>query len=685
MQRAAIFVVFVFWTSWASASIFSVSTDAFDDGNAKAFSWNRLYTVPVSSVSISPGTSGGSLFPNYYDVDTNDFWVLQGMVHVRALLDGYADYRVRVRCYMREYDTGQAPITGSVLVGTYDQIFSGCDIIYFFDTNNDGFIGDVEILIAYEYWSDATPLPQRGYFFDVNDNMIIDDNEIDVLAEYWAEHTQLPPITCPGFDYWLGVRAAITGAQYRDHYVRFYFDVTVGDVDFTTYLSNYTSTGIVKLLNSVPTPTPTNTPTPGPAVTPTPVTAKIPLPPVQIPIAPIDPQQGLYYYTLEGPSTGQPYPDHIDGDGIADCHYITATTMTFDAYDNVIGSYTIYHYVGVGNTNSPDDGSGGLRHFTVDMPNGVSFHIVVRPYAWSGSPVYTHGDNNWSDRIYVPVAFTPTPTFTPSNTPTPTRTFTPTVTPYSAPPTATFTPTPTRTNTPTTTPTNTVGSTVTSTPTITVTNTPAAGAPTTTHTPTSTYTPTNTPGATNTPTVTFQPPDTFVPTPTNTPVNPTPTPVLTPTGVIPIYPLQSLYVDSVVSLPEYSAIRWTWDSRTLTDPYANDAQIRWVTDLNNSVPNGDPSFLSVGDFSEPSAQWIFSDFIFGSTYTVIGRNHETDGPQRHSDWIRFSFVMPTVTPIDSTPQPTPTAYSTPIPSNVTEWVHLVGEQKDIYGLLSRNE
>jgi hypothetical protein len=151
---------------------------------------------------------------------------------------------------------------------------------------------------------------------------------------------------------------------------------------------------------------------------------------------------------------------------------------------------------------------------------------------------------------------------------------------------------------------------------------------------------------------------------------------------VPIYPLVSLYADNLAYTPQYAMVRWEWDGRTLIDPFTNEAQIKWVTDIDNTVPNGDVSFLSFGDFEEPEAQWIFSSFVFDASYTIIGRNHEIDGPQRNSDWIRFHFVMPTVTPIEATPQPTPTEYPTPPPSNVTEW-QVLDSNKDFWALLGR--
>ncbi len=134
--------------------------------------------------------------------------------------------------------------------------------------------------------------------------------------------------------------------------------------------------------------------------------------------------------------------------------------------------------------------------------------------AASATTTFSPGTADATLKAYF-VAWTPTPTSTPTNTPTPTET--PTATPT---PTNTPTATPTPTNTPTATPTPTNTPTATPTPT----NTPTA-TPTPTNTPTATPTPTETPTATPTPTET----PTATPTPTETPTA-TPTPTETPTA-----------------------------------------------------------------------------------------------------------------------------------------------------------
>jgi len=160
----------------------------------------------------------------------------------------------------------------------------------------------------------------------------------------------------------------------------------------------------------------------------------------------------------------------------------------------------------------------------------VAIGVSASPYsgysfsAWS-APTGVFGDLGSAATTFTPgaadvtltasfVAWTPTPTSTPTHTPTPTSTPTHT-------PTPTHTATNTPTNTPTLTPTPTMTSTATPTPT--PTNTPSN---TPTPTPTSTATPTSTPTLTPTPTMTST--ATQTPTPTNTPSN-TPTPTSTPT------------------------------------------------------------------------------------------------------------------------------------------------------------
>jgi hypothetical protein len=160
----------------------------------------------------------------------------------------------------------------------------------------------------------------------------------------------------------------------------------------------------------------------------------------------------------------------------------------------------------------------------------VAIGVSASPYsgysfsAWS-APTGVFGDLGSAATTFMPgamdvtltasfVAWTPTPTSTPTHTPTPTST--PTHTPT---PTHTATNTPTNRPTPTPTPTMTSTATPTPTPTNTPSNTP-------TPTPTSTATPTSTPTLTSTPTMTST--VTQTPTPTSTPPH-TPTPTNTVT------------------------------------------------------------------------------------------------------------------------------------------------------------
>jgi len=175
----------------------------------------------------------------------------------------------------------------------------------------------------------------------------------------------------------------------------------------------------------------------------------------------------------------------------------------------------------------------------------VAIGVSASPYsgysfsAWS-APTGVFGDLGSAATTFTPgaadvtltasfVAWTPTPTSTPTHTPTPTSTPTHT-------PTPTHTATNTPTNTPTLTPTPTMTSTATPTPT--PTNTPSN---TPTPTPTSTATPTSTPTLTPTPTMTST--ATQTPTPTNTPSNtptPTPTSTATPTSTPTLTPTPTM-------------------------------------------------------------------------------------------------------------------------------------------------
>lgn len=311
----------------------------------------------------------------------------------------------------------------------------------------------------------------------------------------------------------------------------------------------------------------------------------------------------------------------------------------------------------------------------------------------------------------TPTPITPTNTPLPTNTPTYTKTPTPTNT-FTNTPTNTFTntptvptntPTPSSTNTPTRTPTNTFTNTPTNTftrtPTYTHTFTPAPtntpGGPTNTPTFTYTYTATstNTPTITPTFTFTFTPSNTFTFTPTytktytptatptftNTPTitptftytyTPTSTFTMTPTALPDIRPLSYLLAEPVV---DNVLISWGF----FHSIYANAAVIDWATGIWDF---DDEVYTNLGTYNAPQNEVTASYFILSSSYTIRGKNTETEWPFRESTYLVTYLYMPTptTTPIPtSTPNPTPSP--TPIPMY---WGWVINLDGTLKGVLS---
>ena len=696
-------------------------TRVYDTGNANYMIYDRSSTT-TSEMSMDPSVVGSSFVGEVIDYDSFDVWELQPMFYVSIPLyyneEGYdvptyiTDPWIRIQIQIVEYDSNGVPVLVGIVVGRTDYTPHFDSPYYLFDTNRDYYISDSEILLIASYWAGGTVMPQL-YFFDTNENYVIDTAEYNVLENYWATATELPHITATQhYSHWFGVKPSFSGSTYRDRKFSFIYSIsfTSSEEDYlplSVWGGNYTYTNnvIVQLKNSVPsTPTPTNIPTNTPTHTPTSVpgatntptgtatptptntqpavtspptstytptntplapTPRIKLPLPNVSIGTYDPNAGQYYYTIAGDDITAPYPEDVNNDGTNDVTNITIENWTSSGGDFNF-NWSTYKL-----PSDLDDGAGGLQQFPFAAENGSQFYLKFRAYA-TDEGGYDNSDDGYTAIVYVPLAFTstPTPTITPTYTRTPTEviavptsTFTPTYTAtVTYTPTYTFTYTPTNTQTPTLTPTS------------------AFSTPTLTRTPT--LTPTLTP--TITLTATIPPINTFAPTITPTSLGtavPTPNP-------IPIYPLTSLYADSIVNFPQYSRVLWSWDSRTLSDPYSNQARIKWVTDLTNSVPNGDGSFLDLDIVGEDDYTQLITDvFIVGSTYTIIGRNEEIDGPERVSDWIRFSLVKPTETPIitptPATTPPTPT--NTPIITSPSQWMTIVDEGgKVIWSLKTYN-